>query len=127
MTNECRSLSGSKLFAKFITEQMTKLAASRQKVNLKMWYLQLSDLESEVSFDDNKLPETLIPALGNFKLTSPVKLCVVKLFKNKVSIDRVQSLYNTSRYKKVNEYDQEIPHSHNADQPNTDLDITQTC
>ena len=106
---------------------MTKLAASRQKVNLKMWYLQLSDLESEVSFDDNKLPETLIPALENFKLSSPVKLCVVKLFKNKVSIDRVHSLYNTSRYKKVSEYDQEIPHSHNADQPNTDLDITQTC
>ena len=57
-----------------------------------MCYLQLSDLESEVSFGDNKLPETLIPALENFKLSSPVKLCVVKLFKNKVSINRVPSL-----------------------------------
>ena len=59
-------------------------------------YLQLSDLESEVSFDDNKLPETLIPALENYNLSSPVKLCVVKLVKNKVSIGRVQSLYNIS-------------------------------
>ena len=47
-------------------------------------YFQLDDLGDEVSFKDAALPEASLPSLEKFRITTPVKLCIVKLFGKKV-------------------------------------------
>ena len=64
---------------------LTFIVCSVRLSHLLLLFFQLDDFENEIGFQDQKLPDTCIPTLENFRITSPIKLCVVKLYGKKVS------------------------------------------